>query len=77
MHHVYGMAGKAFYVLDIYYELVEKDVEFLLQNSTIYYKKYVQLQGASPLIPDPLGAKPPRPHYKLVAVRADRLDFTP
>jgi len=25
MHHVYGVTGKAFYVLDIYHELVGKE----------------------------------------------------
>jgi len=50
MHHVYGVTGEAFYVFDIYHDLVEKRiyVEFSLHNSTLYYKNTFNFRGISP-----------------------------
>jgi len=87
MYHVYGVTGKAFYVLDIHHELVGKKiyVEFLLQNSTIYYFYYFytfSFRGQSLLdpltrgcAPEPHWGKAPDPHYKLTLHA--RHDFAP
>jgi len=80
MHHVYVVTGTAFYVLDIYHELVEKEdvhIIFITKFNHVLLK-CVHLHGG--LRPDPLtkGFFPwtPNPHYRL-ALRARHIIMAP
>jgi len=56
MHHVYGMTGKAFYVLDIYHELVEKrgyTLNFYYKTQPFIIKIRSASGGKAPLARSP------------------------